>query len=379
MKTPASARARSSFVEAATSPAPSLTISRACDGPPMHATRASPKRSRRRIVGASPCGGVSPFASEMTALRWVRPAFVSPAIVSPTPVDGTPRKTKSARPTPASTLSIRSSFGRSTPGRYTWFWRSSSSVLACSGVRVCSVVRKPPRARSTATAVPNDPAPTTIARRVGSERLGRERTSGTARAYGTPARWDHPRVAALLLRHADPDRDSADCAAIYAPNVEASVTSFEVVAPDAEQFAARITATMRTHPWVVLEDDGRVAGYAYASQHRARAAYRWAADVGIYVDPGYQGRGAGRRLYEGLFALMRAQSYRVACAGVTLPNAASVGLHRALGFEEVGVYRAIGYKNGAWHDVVWMQLTLNDGGGTPAEPRVPWWAPGEPV
>ena len=117
MNTPASALASSSFVEAATSPAPSLTISRACDGPPTQATRASPKRSRSSTVGAVPSGGVRPLASEMTAVRLPSPDFFRPRIVSPSPLEGTPRKTKSARPRPASTLSMRSSRGNSTPGR----------------------------------------------------------------------------------------------------------------------------------------------------------------------------------------------------------------------------------------------------------------------
>lgn len=181
-------------------------------------------------------------------------------------------------------------------------------------------------------------------------------------------------MGAPVLRSADPDRDGAMCAAIYAPFVSSSAVSFEEEAPDAAAFAERIERTMRTHPWLVLEDAGRVIGFAYASQHRVRAAYRWAADVGIYVDSAHQGQGGGRRLYEALFDLMRRQNLRIACAGITLPNDASVGLHEALGFERVGVYRDIGYKAGAWHDVVWMQLALNPGGGDggpPPEPLAP--------
>ena len=143
-------------------------------------------------------------------------------------------------------------------------------------------------------------------------------------------------MAALALRHADPYRDGAACAAIYAPNVKASVASFEEIAPDAQQFTERIATTTRTHPWLVLEDAGRLAGFAYASQHRPRAAYRWAADVGIYVDSAYQGQGAGRRLYDALLRCMRSQRLRVACAGITLPNDASVALHRAWGSRRSG-------------------------------------------
>lgn len=184
-----------------------------------------------------------------------------------------------------------------------------------------------------------------------------------------------------MLRHADPERDGAACAAIYAPFVRASAVSFEEEAPDPDSFVERIATTTRTHPWLVLEKDGRVIGFAYASQHRARAAYRWAADVGIYVDPAHQGNGAGRRLYEALLELMRRQRLLVACAGITLPNDASVGLHEAFGFERVGVYRDIGYKAGAWHDVVWMQLALGgrgpgDDGAPPPEPLAPQRLPG---
>jgi L-amino acid N-acyltransferase YncA len=177
---------------------------------------------------------------------------------------------------------------------------------------------------------------------------------------------------APTLRHADPAHDAAACAAIYAPYVTATVATFEECAPSAEEFAGRIERGSRTHPWLVLEEDGRVVGYAYASHHRERAAYRWAADVAIYVDPAHHRRGAGRRLYGALLDLLRAQGLRVACAGITLPNDASVALHRAVGFEHVGTYRSIGWKAGAWRDVAWWQLRLSDDGdGPPAEPGSP--------
>ena len=179
----------------------------------------------------------------------------------------------------------------------------------------------------------------------------------------------------MLVRHADPERDAAACAAIYAPYVTGSAVSFEDVAPTADELAARIARLAEQYPWLVLDDDGRVAGYAYASRHHPRAAYRWAVDVAVYVDPEYQGAGAGRRLYETLLDLLRCQGLRVACAGVALPNDASVGLHRALGFEPDGTYRDIGWKAGAWRDVSWWQLRLQGavGGddGPPADPGPP--------
>jgi L-amino acid N-acyltransferase YncA len=182
-----------------------------------------------------------------------------------------------------------------------------------------------------------------------------------------------------MLRHAEPARDAAACAAIYAPYVADTSASFEELAPTAQELAERMQRTSRTHPWLVLEEGGRVVGYAYASPHRTRAAYRWAADVAIYVDPRHQRRGAGRRLYEALFELMACQGFRIACAGITLPNDASIALHRALGFEHVGIYRDIGWKAGAWHDVSWWQLRLAaDDGGPPAELREPQRLPDDP-
>jgi L-amino acid N-acyltransferase YncA len=175
-----------------------------------------------------------------------------------------------------------------------------------------------------------------------------------------------------MIRAADPERDAAACAAIYAPYVEETAISFELEPPSAAEFAERIAATVESYPWIVLEGDENVEGYAYASRHNSRAAYRWTVDVAVYVDRSRHRRGGGRRLYEALFELLREQGYRVACAGVTLPNAASVGLHEALGFEPVGVYPRVGWKAGVWHDVGWWTLRLlPDADDPPSEPRPP--------
>ena len=136
--------------------------------------------------------------------------------------------------------------------------------------------------------------------------------------------------------------------------------------------AARIAATQATHPWLVGVLDAEVAGYAYGCPHRSRAAYRWAADVSVYVVERQRGRGLGRALYEELLARLRRQGFHVACAGITLPNEASVRLHESLGFAPVGVYRRIGWKSGAWRDVGWWQLELQPpSGGPPTDPLPP--------
>jgi L-amino acid N-acyltransferase YncA len=165
-------------------------------------------------------------------------------------------------------------------------------------------------------------------------------------------------MSGLVIRPAVP-ADAAGCAAVYAPYVTDSCISFEYEAPTAADFAKRMAAS---HVWLVAEDDGAIVGYAYASRHRDRSAYDWAADVAIYIAASHHGRGMGRRLYEELLGPVRERGLRVLCAGVALPNDASDGLHRAMGFEEVGVYRRIGWKDGRWHDVRWWQLHLGDDG-----------------
>jgi len=161
--------------------------------------------------------------------------------------------------------------------------------------------------------------------------------------------------------------DAAACAQIYRPYVEDTAVSFETEPPSAADMAARVTGSIR---WLVAVDaDDTVIGYAYASGHRERAAYRFACDVSVYVGPGSAGRGVGRGLYEALLAGVEEQGYRMACAGIALPNPASVGLHTALGFRPVGTYERIGWKHGAWHDVHWMQRDLGGDGPPLAEPH----------
>jgi phosphinothricin acetyltransferase len=174
----------------------------------------------------------------------------------------------------------------------------------------------------------------------------------------------------LTIRDADPQRDAAACAAIYAPHVDESPVSFEEQAPDAGEMAARIERYGGSHAWLVAEREGQVVGYAYATAFNERPAYRWSTSVSVYIDEGERGEGVGRALYEALFDRLRERGFRMACAGITLPNEASVGLHEHLGFELVGVNREIGWKQGAWRDVGWYQLELAPApAGPPPEPH----------
>jgi L-amino acid N-acyltransferase YncA len=170
----------------------------------------------------------------------------------------------------------------------------------------------------------------------------------------------------MLIRPADPARDADVCAAIYAPFVAGTAISFEAVPPTQAEFAARIERMAATHAFLVaVGDDGTVAGFAYGCPHRERAAYRWATEVSVYLADGCRGRGIGRALYAELLPRLGRRGYQVALAGVALPNDASLALHRACGFEPVGTFRRIGWKDGGWRDVTWLQLELVPAAPTP--------------
>ena len=127
------------------------------------------------------------------------------------------------------------------------------------------------------------------------------------------------------------EADGAACAAVYAPYVTDTVITFELEPPSAEDFAARIATANERHAWLVLEDDGRVVGYAYGGTYLPRAAYRWACEVSVYLELGRRRTGAGRMLYEALLHRLTERGFLTFIAGMTLPNPASEGLHRAHG------------------------------------------------
>jgi L-amino acid N-acyltransferase YncA len=172
----------------------------------------------------------------------------------------------------------------------------------------------------------------------------------------------------LVIRDAT-EEDATACAALYAPYVTGTVVTFELVPPAPAEMAERIARASRTHAWLVLEDAGRVVGYAYGGPFAARPAYRWSCEVSVYLEIGRRRTGGGRALYEALLARLVERGFRRVFAGMTLPNDASAGLHRAMGFEPVGVYRKVGWKRDAWHDVAWMQRTIGPEDDPPPEPR----------
>jgi len=171
-----------------------------------------------------------------------------------------------------------------------------------------------------------------------------------------------------LIRDAG-SADAQRCAEIYAPYVTDTAVSFEDDPPTATEMSDRIAVALQSHAWLVLEQGDQVVGYAYGGSFRSRPAYRWSAEVSVYVDRGHQRGGGGRALYEELFTRLAWRGYRTVLAGMTLPNDASEALHRALGFEPVGTYRNVGWKHGRWRDVAWVQRAIGTADGPPTELR----------
>lgn len=155
--------------------------------------------------------------------------------------------------------------------------------------------------------------------------------------------------------------DAAALAVIYRPYVLETPVSFEQVPPDAAEMAARIAKAQSRWAWLVHEGaDGRVLGYAYAGAYAERPSYRWSVMTSVYNLPERRRRGDGRALYTALLGLLRLQGFEQAMAGITLPNPGSEGLHAAMGFQPVGVYRRAGFKLGRWHDIGHFQRPLQD-------------------
>lgn len=149
--------------------------------------------------------------------------------------------------------------------------------------------------------------------------------------------------------------DVAEILAIYAPFVTDTPVSFEEEPPSLQEMRRRIE---RSHVWLVAQDEGRVVGYAYGGAFHPRSAYRWSAEVSVYLGKGSRGRGLGRRLVTAVLDELRVRGYVNAFAGTTLPNQASTALFEALGFVKIAHQHEVGFKLGAWHDVGWWQLHL---------------------
>ena len=187
-------------------------------------------------------------------------------------------------------------------------------------------------------------------------------------ARASPRSWVRPMRDAATIRLAVPS-DAAEIHAIYTPVVRETVISFEIDPPSEAEMAARIArCAEEERPWLVLVRNDRIEGYAYATTHRSRAAYRWTVESSVFVAQGARGKGVGRALYRALLALLDIQGYATVLAGIALPNAASIALHESVGFRPAGVFASVGHKLDEWRDVGWWSCTLGAAGRSPGPP-----------
>jgi phosphinothricin acetyltransferase len=162
--------------------------------------------------------------------------------------------------------------------------------------------------------------------------------------------------------------DSAEILNIYTPYIENTAISFEQTVTTIDEFTKRIEGISINYPYLVYEVNGQVVGYAYASQHSGRYAYRFSVDLSIYLSEAYQGAGIAKRLYDCLFEILRKCGYINAYAGYSVPNDKSSRFHKKYGFTPVGTYHKVGYKFGKWHDVTWTEKAIKPHTNNPDEP-----------
>ena len=156
---------------------------------------------------------------------------------------------------------------------------------------------------------------------------------------------------------------------IYEFYIRNTTITFEIEVPTIAAFRERMDKIMAQFPWLVCEVDGEVAGYAYASKHGERAAYRWSADLSVYLHEKFHRRGIASRLYDEVIKLLQKQGYCTVYAGVSTPNPRSEGFHAAYGFRCLGEFKNVGYKMGQWLGVAWYELPIAEYKKAPAEPK----------
>ena len=181
---------------------------------------------------------------------------------------------------------------------------------------------------------------------------------------------------AVCVRAAAPE-DAEQLLEIYTPFVisedsSLSNVSFELAAPDVEEFRQRIQDISKQFPYLVGEVNGQILGYVYCHPYRERLAYQWAVEVTIYLAPAGQGKGLGRLLYETMEKLLCMQGVTMAYSCITVGNDHSIKMHEALGYRLIGTFTNSGYKNGQWLDTVWLEKQLQP---CPKQPDniKSWW------
>jgi L-amino acid N-acyltransferase YncA len=163
----------------------------------------------------------------------------------------------------------------------------------------------------------------------------------------------------MLIRTAT-EADAEAICDIYNYYVTNTIITFEEEAVSIEEMNQRICETLEILPWIVLEEDGEVAGYAYASRWKSRCAYRYSVETTVYLSNKLTGKGFGSMLYENLIAELRKSSIHSLIGGIALPNGASVALHEKFGFEKVAQFKEVGWKFNQWIDVGYWELVLKE-------------------
>lgn len=165
----------------------------------------------------------------------------------------------------------------------------------------------------------------------------------------------------INIRQAEPCKDAEKLLAIYAPYIETTAITFEKDVPDVKDYAARIAGIAGAFPYLVLEADGEIVGYAYAHRQAERAAFDWNAELSIYMRADMRGRGAGAPLYALLERVLLLQGYVNLYGVITGSNAGSIAMHEKMGYKKIAVHEKTGFKFGAWHDTVWMHKRIHEG------------------
>ena len=158
---------------------------------------------------------------------------------------------------------------------------------------------------------------------------------------------------------------------VYAPFITDTCISFEYVVPSVEEFAQRIASISAEYPYIVLEEDGEIVGYAYSHRYLERVAYSWDVEVTIYLAPKVQGKGLGVILYDALEKLMALQNIKNLYSCITGDNVHSIEMHRSMGYELIGTFPKAGFKHDSWLDVVWMAKAIGEKENAPL-PFVPF-------
>ena len=170
------------------------------------------------------------------------------------------------------------------------------------------------------------------------------------------------------IRFADPACDAAGILAVYAPYIEKTAVTFETEVPTLTEFTARVAGICAGFPYLVMEVDGELAGYAYAHRQAERAAYAWNAELSIYLAGKWRGKGLGAPLYRLLESLLAMQGYVNLYGVITASNRGSIAMHERLGYRQIGLHERTGWKFGQWHDVVWLHKRVGEGEPGPILP-----------